>query len=319
MDLNRENVKNLKGIAILLMIYLHLFWNNDVVYISKMTKFANLCVPIFVFLSGYGLSKNGKHTLRDSLNRIFKFYKLYWSIFCISVTLLFLFTDFHFRLDEFILNLLGISYSYNHIWWYIPMYYLLLLLFPMLYKTIKYSSIILVVFFVFKILGKLLLGKYANLSPVNFPEIMFAICNSLSIYLIVFYIGILSGNDKWSHNRLWSSYMTTVCWIKKSKVAMIIALISIILISIYCPFVGVLHFIITPYICFILASLCSYNKFKNIGEYSTIIWLLHGILLKCFPKNYFSLNPIILYVSFVTICILAAQFYNHIKYNLKYE
>lgn len=313
MDLSKDNVKSLKGIAILLMVYLHLFWNNDIIYVSEFAKFANICVPIYVFLSGYGLSRSKKNTLKESLHRISKFYRQYCPIFILSVVSLLLFTDLHFRLEEFILNLFCISYSYNHIWWFIPMYFLLVFLYPTLYRTIEYGDIILVLFLIVKILGKLLLGSYAEYSPVNFPDNLFAICNSLSIYLIVFYMGILCGSENRCHKVFCLFYMKSLDAMKMSKKKMFVSFIAIVLIIVFCPFAGLLYFILVPYICLICSCLHIGNWAKIMGNYSTIIWLFHGILLKCLPESYFLVNPILLYTSFVMICLLFVGIYNKVR------
>lgn len=86
--MTKEETQQLKGIAILMMVWLHLFgtnleildgcekyiylWNGDpLIYVMR--KFARMCVVFYTFLGGYGLCKvwqrdNLNHNLNDNLN-----------------------------------------------------------------------------------------------------------------------------------------------------------------------------------------------------------------------------------------------------------
>ena len=73
--LTKEDAKKIKGIAIILMLMYHLFYFKDRIYgggvisiisnslVENIGKFGNICVPIFFFLSGYGLYINSKGDL----------------------------------------------------------------------------------------------------------------------------------------------------------------------------------------------------------------------------------------------------------------
>ena len=71
-NMTKEETQQLKGIAILMMVWLHLFgtnleildgcekyiylWNGDpLIYVMR--KFARMCVVFYTFLGGYGLCK----------------------------------------------------------------------------------------------------------------------------------------------------------------------------------------------------------------------------------------------------------------------
>ena len=68
MFLTREESQEIKGIAILLMLFHHLFAFSDRIpnglhysnFTVTLAKFGNVCVPIFLFISGYGLAKTKK-------------------------------------------------------------------------------------------------------------------------------------------------------------------------------------------------------------------------------------------------------------------
>ena len=95
----KKSIK-IKYIAVILMIILHLFLKPPRDYISIfsinginieyiITKFCNICVGIFVFLSGYGLTRKYGENINYKIigKKIFKFYINYWYfIFIITLT-----------------------------------------------------------------------------------------------------------------------------------------------------------------------------------------------------------------------------------------
>ena len=67
----KEDTLFLKGIAISMMLWLHLFSNIEIIeecehsllflngkpLVYVLTKIASCCVPLYIFLGGYGLAK----------------------------------------------------------------------------------------------------------------------------------------------------------------------------------------------------------------------------------------------------------------------
>ena len=91
MQLSLKDTNILKGLAIMLMLVHHLFWKQNGLYddvhlirdlylVNQIGVFSKVCVAIFVFLSGYGLTiqaekKSGIGKLSDFYWHRFK--KLY--------------------------------------------------------------------------------------------------------------------------------------------------------------------------------------------------------------------------------------------------
>ena len=89
MEISKNDMKMLKGVAILFMLLLHLFCRkkvgdlyetypliNDVPLIYYLALFGDACVPIFCFASGYGLFvsfQNGKIDHSKNGNRILNY------------------------------------------------------------------------------------------------------------------------------------------------------------------------------------------------------------------------------------------------------
>jgi len=305
---SREEVKLFKGIAIVMMIFLHLF--NNKLYLSKgdmyftLTKFANLCVPIYVFLSGYGLSKSSQLSFRDSLFRIRKFYYLYWPVFFISIAFLYIKQIQNFNSCEFFLNLIGLSYSYNHIWWFIPMYFCLLLSFPILYKLREKYYVVIVACLMIKVVGKICLDRYTHESPGCFPEIIFAILNSYCSFLVTFFMGILLSSN--------SNYSKYIEYLKSRILVSLLILLGGIGITCNLPYIGILSFVLVPLLLPTLTVFMS-QCFVRLGDLSSSIWLFHGIFLICYGDYFYKLRePILIFIVFLLFNVLCAILYSMI-------
>lgn len=125
----RKNTKAVKGLVILMMLFYHLvaqpekysFSHSDW-YGIPITKALVLCVPIYMFLSGYGLQCSGQIGGVKLCKRLKKLYISFWWVFFPFVGLGLLTGYYDFNLVEFIYSVLGIEYSYNGEWWFLGPY-----------------------------------------------------------------------------------------------------------------------------------------------------------------------------------------------------
>lgn len=163
--MTREQSAVLRGIAILMMIYHHAFSTPEIYeleYFSvlrfgginverSVAWFCKITVGLYLFVSGYGMYYVLKrHPVKDPaeesfagyllvcyrqvLARLIRLYAQYWYAMAVSMTLVFLFDPDAptFYLKEFLLNMAGISSSYNGTWWFILQYVKMLLLLPLI-------------------------------------------------------------------------------------------------------------------------------------------------------------------------------------------
>lgn len=156
----------LKGIALLFLLVHHLFYIQngrfddfeifDGHYLVNMIgQVCKVCVPLFVFLSGYGLTAEAEKLERIKLFKFYKrrFSKLYlnfwlmWllfvpvGIFVFDVTFDAVYGDH--ALLKFILDFLGLiniigDYGYNPTWWFYSCITTLYLLFPFIIAGCKF-------------------------------------------------------------------------------------------------------------------------------------------------------------------------------------
>ena len=150
--MTKEQTTYIKGIAILMMLFLHLFnrWNpgeyNALIHIGNLPLvhiMSRACNPvgIFLMLSGYGLSyiyMRGTLTMKGQIKRLLKLYIHYWIILLIFVSIgSFVRPEVYpGSLSTVIMNMTGISSSFNNETWFLFPYTLLCLTVFLIFKTI---------------------------------------------------------------------------------------------------------------------------------------------------------------------------------------
>lgn len=141
MTISIQKTNQLKSIAILMMLCLHLFnrdyqgWFKPLIFIVDtplsfyISLFSDACVPIFAFVSGYGLyySYMNNHDAYTKKNRdwVKKLYVRYWIILLLFVVILgnVLAKDgYPGSWQTFLLNFTGLQPSYNGAWWFFAIY-----------------------------------------------------------------------------------------------------------------------------------------------------------------------------------------------------
>lgn len=168
---SKRNTNIIKGIAILILCWHHLFWHNVIVPVDlKSTPFMDILVPItkvcvalFTMLSGYGIcesfqrgkSSYGKFTFLHVKKLLINYWWIYIPVFLLSFC-------FHrqgtpiqiygtgikglqnFFLDAFGLRAMIYSATLNNTWWYMEAALIFYMLFPLLYKALnKFPALLL--------------------------------------------------------------------------------------------------------------------------------------------------------------------------------
>jgi len=170
-SLSLQDTMLIKGLAICFMLWHHLFYTHQEFgsFVNQTAQIGKVCVAMFLFVSGYGLSVSfGKLNVNSFnetskivkflLKRYLKFYVNYWVVFFLFVPIgIFLFqrslTDAYGLnvniLKRFFFDFLGIQgfNSYNITWWFNQLIICLYMLFPFLYLLIKRWCIPVLLFF----------------------------------------------------------------------------------------------------------------------------------------------------------------------------
>lgn len=150
--LTKDETLQFKGVAILIMIFLHLFISENnialcdvILYfhgkplVFQLSKFAGICVGLYLFLSGYGLYlSNQKINKVSPWKRILKLYLNFWTVFIVFISLASFLKPERYpgSIWEITKNFTGWHTTYNGEWWFLFPYVLLVLTSLWIFKWI---------------------------------------------------------------------------------------------------------------------------------------------------------------------------------------
>lgn len=151
---------HLKAIAILMMLFLHLFNRSHeglfipLIYVGEqplsyyLSLFADACVPIFAFASGYGLYfkflQDRRVYGRTNLQRLKNLYISYWIIvllFAVGLGLMLGSASHPGSWQKFFLNVTAIDPSYNGAWWFFTIYVLFVLTSTFWFRLLDWAHV----------------------------------------------------------------------------------------------------------------------------------------------------------------------------------
>lgn len=154
--MTRTDSIQLKGIAILMMLFLHLFNTPERVALCDtyirfpdgqplvyvLSRVAAWCVPVYIFLSGYGLAaraERGDYGFSSAVCRLVPLYVHYWVVLLpfVAIGCWLKPQVYPGSAEELLLNMAGWSCSYNHEWWFLLPYVVLALLSPFLLYALR--------------------------------------------------------------------------------------------------------------------------------------------------------------------------------------
>lgn len=335
LSLNDSNT--LKGIALLLLLIHHLFYiqkglYNDIQLIGKhcivneIGIFSKVCVAIFVFLSGYGLTVKAEQERivprRFYIVRLTKLILNFWFVWLFFVPIHF----FHFNytlqdiygsyvipkllLDCFgLLHIVGV-YGINPTWWFYSTIIILYLLYPFLYKLSCKPC--------FLIICALLCSFCpVGISGVNYYILPFILGIITCRFPVLEGItppinlsGIIAANA--IRNIIFSIFAVIVfllLFIERMVTKVPILFDSIIVLVILSLYLRVkLPAILSKILTFL-------------GRHSMNIFLFHTFIFGFWFEDfiYSSRNPIIIFLLLLSICIVISETLERIKILLNFK
>ena len=290
----------LKGIAIILMFWHHLFgcgsflthdmykwWPNIITLDKLFGGGAKICIALFAFVSGYGIYKT--YVVRDGASiipRIVKFLISYWTIvFFVGIPYLFAFHKLEIR--YLFINLFSLLHNdeilYVSLSWYVKVYLELLLVTPVLKKVAnkKYEYPLLELIGI--ILIPLIFSTFLPDCEEEFRSLFLNVLSSLKLLLIwfpVYYLGMFMAKYK----LLEKLDILDDVFLHGKKLIMGLLLSIIIMVR------GLMLFgVFTDVFCvsiFVVLYHLMYNNISNerilrvlkfLGKYSFQYWLLSGM------------------------------------------
>lgn len=320
--LSLQDTNIIKGIALIFLLWHHLFYTGDMpvddISIGKYPLvlttgiWCKVCVAIFVFLSGYGLTisteKNG------GIINLWQFYKKrymklminYWFIYLVFVPfgVFVMGRTFESVYGEnytlpAIVDSLGLFQSiygnpngYNPTWWFYGCIFVLYAFFPLLYRFRSYWYILIPLAIVFNALA----FHVTFLSPCAGYMLSFVCGMTLAANPIKY----VNGGGK-SIFWLFIAF-AVIAWYRLHSTHVLLwdAVISITLAILY------MHTILPGFLQKSLAF---------VGKHSFNIFLFHTFFFSLYFKEYiyWTTNPILIYVTLFVVCMIISVTIETIK------
>lgn len=291
--LTQDETTILKGVAILSMIFMHLFNNvgrmeahgvQDIMIggapLSYQISRLCLCVPMYLFLSGYGLyiSWQNSKTMRP-VRRCLLLYLNFWVICAIFIPLASWLRPETYpgSLTSFISNITAWNPTYNSEWWFLFPYIVLVFLAPLIFPLIsKFDALRPFVLAGGVFLASYILSKYMhdyvdsrrwmhnmnNIAGCTFPFVTGAVCAKTHFFALV---------TTWINHR----------FKRASSLLQLILLFLVISPFVVQPLLPRVIFGVLFSFIFIFAFINLYrpywvDKFLTLmGKQSTNMWLIH--------------------------------------------
>lgn len=338
--ISKDDSLYLKGIAILIMVFLHLFGSravhipayNMLIDIplfghpvsQQIAHFCSICVHLYILLSGYGLwivyrryTENGK--CMRPFHRIFQLLTKVAFIALLFYPISFFYPElgWHFSIKNCIKFFLG--YEGNYEWWFLRPYIIITLLSPFLLRILdKSPKVSLILSIILMFLIKIYI-YYAYLSWFEIPLII----QQFFILLPSFFMGALCSSSGLFFKAI--EYSKKKCIISYASVIVILAMLIYKLVfpsGIIDPFLSLAFAL-----CVIMAKklIGSISRiFVILGKESMSMWLIHTFITIYYWSNltYSFRYPILILVfaivSSYIISLFISLIYNPVK-NLIYE
>ena len=160
--LTKQDTKVLKGVSILIMIWLHVFLDKenvdllecsfyigDTPLVTLIRNFCGICIYLYLFLGGYGLYITYKKRNLGIPRRVFLLYLNYWIMLLLMLPVGHFINPINYpgSFSKFIFNFIAWDCSYNSTWWFLFPYILIIISSKFLFKLLdKYGGLYLFVF-----------------------------------------------------------------------------------------------------------------------------------------------------------------------------
>lgn len=339
--ITKDQSKMLQGIAILMMLYHHLFSTPEALGIDyssllninginielHMAWFFKICVGIYAFVSGYGLCRslrtltnkkklnnvslpnNYMFKMRMILGKLLSFYYDYWLVFFVFVPIGFIFFNKQFDIKEFLLNLIGFSSSYNGAWWYVLQYLKMLIVLPFIdllftrFESKRYR----IQWLFYVVLCVLFILLFRFLYPIEFGRFIEFFQPA---FFLCFIIGYLI--SRFDIIEFLYKYLPNMLLSILGIIGLILVIVVRVKIAKDASSAG-LDFIFVPVFLFGVIILMNYfTKISKVllffGKYSTYIWLVHVFFYDHYAKKLvmISKQSTIIYLTLLLLSTISA-------------
>lgn len=312
--MTKENSLILKGIAILMMLFLHCFnvgihpairYDDMMVFGYPLCDIIARCaspVDLYVLLSGYGLYyKYTKDKHIFVLKRLLKLYVLYWLTLIIFVPFL-CYKDGNIgSFADILMNLIGYKTSYNATIWFLFPYSLFMVCSNRLFYWLnKYSRRMLAASLVVSVLGYGMswvgIHNFVNFGYKYFAQFI----NSLGM-LLPFILGAYINKE--------NLIVKLRSKVEHKQPFLLLAFACVTILRCLTEFSFMVHLVYTIcivlFFCMVQVSLSVRKVLVLFGKLSTVVWFIHAYLLWYLLSDFFYGLK---YPPFIFLGIIVASF-----------
>ena len=323
--------------AIMMMLWLHLFSNIEMVencehsllflngkpFVYVLTKIASCCVPIYIFLGGYGLAITYQNANNHSMHngrRALSLFVNFWIVCAIFVPLGCIINPVLYpgSLSTLLLNLCGVIYTYNGAWWFLLPYIILTAFSSIINRRIfanspKQDVIMLVVLGALHILCYIFKDIYI---PKDILEHMLVVLINCIFMLFFFGVGIIYVKYDLMHKILRRLNLLPIK----------ILFFALIILCFIRLLLGNSSLINLPFVLFFIPLIISININENIkklfiflGGHSANMWLTHYFFCHYIMGGliYQLYYPIVIFLFLVLLSLLSSYVIQWLFYPLK--
>lgn len=297
-SLGKKDTAVLKGIAICAMLFHHLYAVPPSLYVNInfadclrwIGELGKVCVAIFLFCSGYGLSAqygmsstfDTRFSIKLVVKRLLKFYVNYWAVFIVFVPITILVFNRPLSVPygenvnfvkRFVFDIFGIQgfHSYNVTWWFNLLIIIFYLLSPLFYLFVKHGKVLAFVF------GVLLL-RFKNVIPGDFIDIY--------VWQLPFLMGMLWQNGEKNLQRVSSWLYRHRLWFSLLSVLLVMMLVCVRMFPIL-RFWGGTHvdaFLACSISFLVISTIRNLPRLSKVlaffGKHSMNIYLIHAFVCR---------------------------------------
>ncbi|MEG0236524.1 acyltransferase family protein [Cetobacterium sp.] len=325
--LTKNKSKVLKFIGVLLMINLHLFafperikpYTYKSLFLLKeipieyfLAKGSGIAAQIFLFMSGYGMYIQGKMDYKSMLIRIKNIYLEYWLIFIVFIPLGYYLKVYKFEEKEFFLNFFALKTTYNGEWWFLKVYILQILMYPILVYCIdKKSKLMLGIGVLLTFLG-MILNKLCQLKGIE--NIGLSVITNTLICYYPFICGIYVAKNK---------IFTKFSKLKINNKICLFLVIGLIIIIQNIKYINyIANLFLVPLFIYLLGGLNVEKSklFLKLSKYTTGIWLVHSFFCYYYFKEiiFMPKYSILIFIWNIVLSIMVVEIINRIKKYLQF-
>jgi len=249
-------------------------------------SFGNICVSMFLFISGYGMflghTRSDKTPLQYSLEKLKIFYLTYWTYFLlfIPIGLIFFRNETLWNSNEvrystdlftFLKGFLGWSARYNSEWWFVRMFVLLLLFLSPIYIRLGKQNLPLLCLF------SISLFLFSWTLKIGYTDVF-----SFIFWQISFAVGILCARSKFFSS-------TLIEYLENTKVIWLF--FGILFFGIIRHRFGAkIDFLFIPFFVYLVVRTIETIRLSQllayIGKYSFPMWLVHSFFCYYYFQNF---------------------------------